>query len=290
VNISLRSALGLLAVTVIAAAVPLANVAPAFAAVTVPYTDPNSSGTIGLCDKNGHTITSGRITDNPFAWTAVSSTPAPAGFRGTEHKAVLAAFLPMQGLDPGNWSGKYLTANSLYTNLSHPMAAATVADGPLSWFVAAFPPRWNGLVQLRMYLSAYNAGIENSSYPTTDIRVTGKTWTVVRGGTGSCTVGKAVSLETVKLTQQQIDHIAGVTPSPSTHSSPTSGATASSGTAALNSAAAQGANAGSPSSVDSSSSAGTLGPAIGLLAVAVLGVLAGLFVWWRRRSSPPPQP
>jgi hypothetical protein len=218
---SFQLAAGGLAAVLLTLAAPVLAAASASAGVTVPYNDPNSSGTIGLCDKNGHSITSGSLADNPFVWTAVSSVAVAQGFGGAQHKAVLAAYLPIQGVPPGYWSGKYLTASSQYTNLSHPMAEGTIADGPLQWFVGAYPPHWDGLVQLRMFLSAYNTGVYNTTYPTTDIRVTGKTWTVVRGGTGSCSVGKAVSAETLRLSTAQIDRIAGVTPSPTATGSAT---------------------------------------------------------------------
>jgi hypothetical protein len=295
VKMSSRTAVGVLGGLLLSLAAPFVGASSALAGFTVPYTDPNSSGTIGLCDKNGHTITSGKISDNPFAWTAVSSAPAAQGYRGVEHKAILIAFLPMQGLDPGYWSGKNLTASSSYTNLAHPMAQATIADGPLKWFVAAFPPRWDGLIQLRLYLSAYNTGTYTTTYPTTDIRVTGNTWTVVRGGTGSCSVGKAVSIETQKLTQEQIDRIAGVTPSPTTAAAG-AGASSSSSPGAAKSAAGQSSNAAqannpnSASSVSNSSGGSNAAALALLLGAAVLGLAVGAFVWWRSRrgSAIPP--
>ena len=285
---SFQLAAGGLAALLLALAAPVLTATGALAAFTVPYNDPSANGTIGLCDRNGHSITSGNLADNPFAWTAVSSVPVAQGFGGTEHKAVLAAYLPIQGVPPGYWSGKYLTASSQYTNLKHPMAQGTIADGPLKWFVGAYPPHWDGLVQLRMFLSAYNTGVYNTTYPTTDIRVTGNTWTVVRGGTGSCSVGRAVSVETLRLSTSQIDRIAGVTPSPTATGTSTAQASASSN-ASTGSDPAQASGPGTRSTASRDSSKSTVIILIGLLAVAALGVgVGGAAIWQSRRSRGAP--
>ena len=166
-----------------------------YADESVPYTDSNSVGTIGLCDKAGNTITSGNVHDRPFAFTVVSSAAAPAPYDVKGRKATLFAFQPRKDVVPGRWSGDSLTASSEYSNAKHPMAAGTLRDFSLTDYLESFPVRWDGLVQLRMYLSAPNTSILKLPYPTTDIRVSGDTWTVVRGGTGDCSVGKATSNE-----------------------------------------------------------------------------------------------
>jgi len=169
--------------------------APSAHADTVGYSDSSSVGTIGLCDKDGKLVTSGNINDHPFAFTAVSSEAADAPYNGKGGKATLLAYQPREGVIPGRWSGDALTASSTYTNPRHPMSAGTLRDFSLADFMAEFPARWDGLLQLRMYLSAPDAAALKLPYPSTDIRVSGDTWSVVRGGTGDCGAGKATSNE-----------------------------------------------------------------------------------------------
>jgi hypothetical protein len=163
---------------------------------SLPFTDQSANGYIGFCDQKGHQVRSGNIGAGPFVWTAVSSTPAPAGFdTRAAGKAVLIAYQPRKDVDPGDWSGKQLTASATYTNATYPMAQATGRDPALVDFVSAFPPKWDGLVQLRMYFMAPNHPQHSVPYPATVIRVSGNTWTVVSGGNVPCDAGKAVSAE-----------------------------------------------------------------------------------------------
>ncbi len=83
-----------------------ASAAPATATGAVPYTDPSSSGYLGLCNQAGQQVTSGSITTAPFAWLAASSVPAKAPYNGSGRSATLYAFLPLQGFPPGDWSGR----------------------------------------------------------------------------------------------------------------------------------------------------------------------------------------
>jgi len=67
------------------------------AAASVPFTDPSASGSIGFCDKFDHPVTSGRLTDVPFAWKAVSSASPPAAYQVATTKATLYGFSPIKG-------------------------------------------------------------------------------------------------------------------------------------------------------------------------------------------------
>ena len=167
------------------------------ASETLPFKDPNARGFIGFCDKNRRPITSGSLYDQPFVWTAVSSSPAPKGYE--KGSAVLIAFQPREGVEPGLWSARQLHAPSTFTNPKHPMSQAVNIDDPLLFFVQAFPPKWDGLVQLRIYFAARNVGQYVQTYPATTIRVAGNRWAVVRGGTIPCNVGKATSIATEAL-------------------------------------------------------------------------------------------
>jgi hypothetical protein len=163
----------------------------------LPYTDPASVGSLTLCSKDGAPLTSGSITDRPFVWRAVASTAAPEPYGQPGRTATLFAFQPRQGVQPGEWSGDMLTASAKYSNADHPMAQATGVDIALSDYLDGYPPQWNGLVQLRVYLGAPNVPALTTSYSSADIRVTGDTWQLVQGGSSAadCTSGNAISLE-----------------------------------------------------------------------------------------------
>ena len=76
---------------------PLMGTAGA-ATSTVPYTDPDAVGSIGLCNQAGQQITSGSITTRPFAWRAVSTQAAPAPYNNAGRTATLVAYQPQQAL------------------------------------------------------------------------------------------------------------------------------------------------------------------------------------------------
>ena len=143
----------------------LAGAPAAFAGSGVPYTDPAVVGSIGLCNKAGQQITHGSITTTPFVWRAVSSQAAQAPYNAAGRTATFYAFQPRQDVAPGQWSGEALTASSRYTNSAHPMAAATGRDDSLKDFISDFPPSWDGLIELRIYLGAPNAQVDSLSYP-----------------------------------------------------------------------------------------------------------------------------
>ncbi|MFZ0251251.1 MAG: hypothetical protein WAL61_14995 [Acidimicrobiales bacterium] len=173
--------------------------AAAAAAPTAPFTDPSAVGSIGLCNQAGQQITEGSITTRPFAWRAVSTQAAPAPYNNAGRTAILVAYLPQQGLPAGDWSGTEMTASSNYTNPANPMAAATDGDESLQSVVEEFPPKWDGFLQLRMYLDTANRQPYESQYPTLNIQVTGDTWQAVGGSQVNCSSGTAESIETVLL-------------------------------------------------------------------------------------------
>lgn len=259
--------------------------APASAA-TVPFSDPNTNGYIGLCDRSGHPVTSGSLDDLPFVWTAVSSTPAPAGY---EHgKATLYAYQPRQHVAPAQWEGRMLTASSSFTNPAHPMAQATNGDSPLLWFVQAYPPQWNGLVQLRMFYSAANSPVDQSPYPATVLQVSGNRWFEISGGSVPCNVGKAVSAETVDLPSSELvspqtikvfNSPAGAsTSAPSTTQPPASNPQTGAGSSSKSKEAV-----GLPNSPTSSGGLAT--GAIVAIVVGAVALIGAVGTWiWRRRG------
>ncbi len=165
----------------------------------VPYSDPNAVGYIGLCNQAGKQITSGSINTVPFAWRAVSSVAAPPPYNNDWRTAILIAYQPIEGIPAGEWSGDELTASARYTNPEHPMAAATGGDDSLADFLQEYHPRWDGFLQLRMYLGTKDAAVYSLHYPELAIQVTGDAWHAVGGGTVNCHSGTAESIESILL-------------------------------------------------------------------------------------------
>lgn len=293
--------LGRLACVGAAVAVALSAVvavAPTAGADAVPYSDASAAGSVGLCDRNGHPVTGGSTTAKPFVWRAVSSRPAPAPFGGARAKATLLAYQPRPNAPADQWSGDILTATSSYTNPAYPMAQATPLDFSLQDFLLEFPPQVDGLVQLRIYFGAPNAGTSSSSYPATDIRVNGGNWTVVRGASVPCTNGSATSSETVTGAQRPVAAPSGAAIASGRPSSGAKSPVASSRPAstaprqASSSAAASGSSAntgssGTPSlaSADDTANSSSRAPVLLVIGgLVVAGVAGGGYLWWRRRQ------
>jgi hypothetical protein len=198
-----RDVVRVLAVVMASAALAWAVPAGAHAS-TRPYRDSGAIGSITLCGRNGAQLTSGSVSAKPFAWRAVDTTPSPAGYR-TGGTATLYAFQPRLGVDPGDWSGEQLTASSHYSSIAHPTAAATYADGTLASFLGDYPARWNGYVELRMYLGAPGQVPSTVSYDAADLQVSGGTWRLLDGGPNDCAAaGHAISLETATLPVKEL--------------------------------------------------------------------------------------
>lgn len=162
-----------------------------------PYQDPASLGALTLCDATGKPVTSGSIRTAPFVARAVSSTAAAGPYAVAGRTATLFAYQPREGAEPEEWSGQQLTAAARYSDAAHPTAQATVKDAALADFLAAFPARWHGSVQLRLALAAPDAP-PSARYASLDLVVDGGHWKV-RGtpGKASCTDGEATSTETL---------------------------------------------------------------------------------------------
>ena len=178
----------------------LGAVAPAEPAYAqgAPYADPAAVGRITLCDGSNRPITTGSVKARPFVPLAVGTAPPAPGYGGPGRVANLLAFQPRQGVVPGDWNGLAMSANTRYSNPAHPMARTVPHDYSLSDYLQAYPTRWQGLVQLRMYLRAPGQPTYRFTYNALDLRVVGDTWSVVGApGTASCTAGTAVSVATI---------------------------------------------------------------------------------------------
>lgn len=269
---------------------PVAGAAPA-----APYNDTNVVGYIGLCNQAGQQVTTGNLTDTPFVWRAVSSQAAPAPYNGSSRTAILVAYLPIQALPPGDWSGAQLTSSSRYTNPQSPMAQATAKDISLQNFIGAFPPRWDGFIQLRMALGASDEPAYVKHYPALNIYVSGNTWTAVGGGQVNCNAGSAESLQTI--VQPAAATAAGGS---GTHHGSGGGSAAASGAGAKGQNSADGSN-GSSSAGSGLDAGGTVAvgqpagathdaAAIGGLVVLLILLAVVAFFIFRRLRAPVPAP
>jgi hypothetical protein len=273
---------------------------PSAASTAVPYKDPNAVGSIGLCDAHGHQVTSGSVSTAPFAWRAVSTSPAPGAYAGPTRTSVLMAFQPIQGLAPSDWSGDSLTAASRYSNPSNPMAAATGADESLAGFMTEYSPKWDGILQLRLYLDAANEPVYSLHYPALDIKVTRNTWHALDGGPVDCNAGTAVSIESILLPASTLKTPASSSTTKSaaggstagaagasTTTTPTTGAAAKAGAAASPESATPNDIAPSTSSSDHSGE-WAVGAVVVALALVLLVVVLVRSRGRRRRAVPGP--
>jgi hypothetical protein len=213
----------------------------------------------------------------------VSSVAAPEGYGAQQGKAQLNVYIPRQGTEPREWTGKGLTSSSRFSNSAHPMAEGTVLDAALVDLTSVAPPKWDGLVQLRMYFTAINAPQHVIPYPATVIRVTGDSWAVVSGGPVDCHAGKAQSVERVALPASAFTTAARSTPgAPSGSSSP-----GASGSASGASSAAPGssdvAGAGGVSDAASAKDYGSGSTVVWILLGVAIAAGGGFGLWrWRR--------
>jgi hypothetical protein len=252
----------------------------------LPYTDPGQAGWLTLCNQANLPITQGSLTTKPFVWRVVSSVPTPAAYRIKGTTAQLFAYQPRPYTPAGAWSGLDLAAASVYSNPAHPMAQFTPIDEPLNYMTQSFPPIWDSLIELRLYLGAPDRPEYEASYAAADLQIKGNTWTLVSGGNDSCTSGTAVSREVIlglpgarakppaAATRATGRPTAGRTASPASTATPTLG---SFSTAATATAVADAKHSGSALYV--------VAIVLGALAVASLGT--GGLLWRRRRRAGP---
>ena len=295
------AALGSLAGPALAAPAHLARPAAAsFPALSLPYQDPDQAGWLTLCGTNLKPVTHGSVTTHPFVWRVVSDVPPPAGYFVKGAKATMFAYQPRQGTPAGAWSGTVMGAASYYHSQAHPMAQFTPIDSPLTQMTQAYPPLWDHLIELRLYLSAPQIPVDMDHYAAADIEVTGNTWQLVAGGHSSCTAGKVTALETsvgMPGSKKKPQSSPSTSPSASAAASASASASASPGSSGSpvgghqSSSAAPGAsptaNAGpstGPTALSSPSAGGFAGFAIGVV-ILIAAFIVGRSIWRRRRRA-----
>jgi hypothetical protein len=286
---------GLLAATAMLWSLAVVPATVPAAASSAPFTDEYANGYLTLCNRNEQPVTSGSLLTVPFVWTAVSSTAAPKGYT----RAYLMAYQPLQYVDPGDWSGYQLTDDAAFSNPAHPMAQATNDDAPLEWSVNTFPPHWGGWFELRMYFTSPNLPAFVTPYPVDILHISGNSWSLVDPGPSiSCTIGKAVSRESLLLPRSELSSpqslIVGPAPAKSSGSLGTGSKTGSASSSdARNSRSAvapasQHSTSEEASPAATNSSSGISGAAIAAIAIAV-AIVTGAAAWLvrSRRRRPP---
>jgi hypothetical protein len=261
---------------------------------SVPFDDPAAVGTITLCDTRGHVVTHGDVRVKPFVWRAVGSRPAPAPYNAKGRTAALFGYQPIQNVDPSQWNGEYLTASGSYTNAQRPMAPATAADPTLADYLADYPPKWNGLVQLRLFLGVPQQPILTATYDAAVIRIDGNSWTLVSGGNSGCDSGTAKSAEMVlpsvaKLGTPAPDATTDVpTKAGNKAGSHTSTATKPASSVVSTDSAQGGPSAGdvtgSPTAAVEKAEGAGGSSVIWIVLACVAAAAAGAAGWWRLRS------
>ena len=248
----------------------LALAVPQAAADDVPFHDIGSVGGIALCDGQNHRLTGGSIDSQPFVYKAVSTVAAPSPYGGPGHSASLYAYQPRQDAYPDQWNGDSVTAASEYPDAQ--------LDPPLATFLAAYPARWDNLVQMRLYWGARGVGFDGRHYATAVIKIEGHRWRLVSAPAGDCGTSTAVSTEVT------IAHL-NTTPTPSGSGHPTASRSAlpgvATGPAGSSAAGSSGGTVGTAGShAPHSASWSDLLPWL----AGALAVLIGLGALVRRRS------
>jgi hypothetical protein len=278
------------------ASIVWASVAVPAVAGPVPFTDPGAIGKITLCDSELHVMTHGSIYTKPFAWRAVGSTPGASDYQGNGQESTLFADTPIQGSQPPFWTPWQMTTAAKYTSSSRPMAGATPIDPSLNDFLGFYQPKWDGMVQLRMFLSAPSQSTDTQEYNAAVIRVTGTTWTLLDGGTDGCTSGTAKSNElerpyVASLPTPPTDATTANAVAPKSHSA--SGTPSVRASAPSSAAANNGSTAHTPgdsvsatsASANHASSGSSLSWLVVVLVILIATFGAVVFYLRRRRSS-----
>ncbi|HTR70014.1 MAG TPA: hypothetical protein VMH41_07270 [Mycobacteriales bacterium] len=171
--------------------------------------DPNAIGSITLYDSSGSPITSGNLSDVPFAAYAVAT---HAGRSGDDH-AQLYAYTPQEGgANPQTWSGDELGA-SAYNPVPNGTPAAVSASGnpfvtgtdlSMDDYIGEYPNNltdsgYADLYELRIFTAGPSQQPDTSQYDRLDISVDSGagTWQVVYPGSaptlnGSVTISGKV--------------------------------------------------------------------------------------------------
>lgn len=176
--------------------------------------DANARGNLVFYDASGNVVTSGNITDSPFAAYAGTTGASRAG----DNTATLFGSLAVAGENPGLWPTDQLSGGNTYPVAGAPAVVETPntravyqgisGDLSVQQLMTDFPhpasdagTEVDGVYQIRIGTSGATSGTD-TLYWETDIKVTGSTWTqlfpaAVATGTSTVLTANPASSQTV---------------------------------------------------------------------------------------------
>jgi hypothetical protein len=153
---------------------------------------PAPNGFITFYNARGQVVTGGSITANGLAAYAVASSGDPSP---THTKATLYVKTPVDGENPGTWTGEEISASTNYPNVSAPAPVGTTTnpvetnsgtDTSLASYIAAYPNTdtsttdgYAGLYDVRLEVSGGTGGSVTTYWDTViSVNSTAGTWSV----------------------------------------------------------------------------------------------------------------
>ena len=142
-----------------------------------PDSDPSAVGYIGLCNQAGQQLTSGNVNTKPFAWRALSSQPAGAPLQQCPaHCGSRSRISHNQACPPASGVATNLPRTIRVTRTPDPDGSSDLRLRIPEDFIQDFHPKWDGFLQLRIYLGTQDQQTYSLHYPVLNIQVKGDTW------------------------------------------------------------------------------------------------------------------
>jgi hypothetical protein len=153
---------------------------------------PAPNGSITFYNAQGQVVTGGSITAAGLGAYAVASTADP---QPAHTKATVYMYTPVNGANPGTWSGQIMSASTNYPATAAPAPVGTTtnpaetnggADTSVASYVAAFPNTdtsatdgYAGLYDVRLKVTGGTGGAETTYWDTViSVNTTAGTWSV----------------------------------------------------------------------------------------------------------------
>jgi hypothetical protein len=151
---------------------------------------PAPAGFIAFYNAEGQQVTGGSITASGLGAYAVASTAGPTGYT----KATLFIKTPVNGENPGLWSGEQISSSTNYPNTAAPGQIGTTAnpvetnsggDTSISSYIASFPNTdtsndgYAGLYDVRLEVTGAGLPADTTYWDTViSVNTTAGTWSV----------------------------------------------------------------------------------------------------------------
>jgi hypothetical protein len=147
-------------------------------------------GTLTFYNASGQEITGGNLTDSPIAAYVQGSNTINSG----DTTAVLNGVTPVDGENPGQWSGENLSgppttfpdasAPAALASSPLPLVAGSSEGESLSTYISDYPNTdtsttdgYADIYEIRLFTA--HGGTATTNYDAADVQVTGSTWSVV---------------------------------------------------------------------------------------------------------------